>query len=241
MKPFLHCNVRLYRVVICAGLIWYGSLFLHGQTGIRIGYAGSLLQLKEMNRLIYVYNLKPGFDKSMDYVRNMHGISFTLYRAIDDDIHWEIRWQNRHKIIFSEMPVGGEIYRREIKVRQNCLSGGLYFGNPVYVGLSLDVGHWKGFTRVNTIDSISDTQWTKIFTFSGGEPELYKSGQVAMTIHTGFEFRFFGARLFWQYHFIRRALDDMDNILLGMDIEQGNWLKDRGSNLGLELYLKIGK
>ncbi len=241
MRNFAHLIRWLTQGLLGLGFLVVGNSSLLGQAGIRLGYAGAFVQLRETNRLIYVYNLKPGFDKPMDHVRMMHGLSVTFYKAIDDDIRWEIRWQNRHRITASEITTAGEHYRREIKIRQNCLSGGYYFGNPVYLGLSLDVGHWKGFTRASLVDSIADTPWTRIFTFSGGSPEFYKSGQVAMTLHAGVEYGFIGARIFWQIQFIKRALDDMDNVLLGMDIEQGNWLRDRSSNLGLELYLKIGK
>jgi len=65
--------------------------------------------------------------------------------------------------------------------------------------------------------------------------------QIGTTIYAGVESRFFGLRLYYQYQFMRRALDNMDNELLGFDIENFNYLTDKGSNLGFEMYIKIGK
>lgn len=214
---------------------------LRAQGGLHAGYAISLINPGDINRLIYVYNLRGGFDKEMPYFRELHGFTLGYINAIDDDIHWEFRFQNRHSVIAAERTFGQDTWRRELKLQQNFISAGFYFGNPVYFGLNMDVGNWRGFTRVNTLDSIAEMEWVRIFTLDDVyESTTTKGMQVGGTLYAGWQTDFVGFRFFYQYQFMRRALDDLDNVLLGADFEEGNYPVARTNNFGLELYFKIG-
>jgi len=236
-------SIRLYRILFSVLLIF---LLLpdicYSQGGLRIGYGFAVGNPKDVNRIIYVYNMRGGFEKEMPYIWNAHGLTFAYYKALADDLFWEFKWQNRHSIVSARKEVSGVMMQRDLKLRQNFFSAGFYGGKPFYAGLSIELGNWKGFTRVNTVDSIKKTEYIKIFTVNEGfESEVVKTMQPAFSIYGGYETDFFGIRLCYQYQFMKRATDQLDNELLGGNIEDGNYPMDKFSNLGIELYIKLGK
>ena len=166
----------------------------------------------------------------------------------DKNQGWEMSWSNRHHVSKSEFQFQGQKVNRYLKVRTNNFSFGFYGGgDDISFGGSLDFGNVKGFYK-RTDDTSKNAKFVSVFqnqlVFGGTSDEedhnLLRTMQMGFTPFIQLKEGPIGIRLFYQMQFMNLGIDNLDNKLLGGDIEPDNQLKDRLSNFGLLLYIQLG-
>lgn len=208
-----------------------------GQNGLRIGYGAYYGNLKDMNRVIYIYNQTGNFSKPMNYLRATYGLS-VAWVVESSDFGMELKWQNRHRVIHSEWIENNERYRREVKFRSNFLSYGFYgISDNTYYGMSFDLGNFKAWTRRGIDTEIDQVDYDKVFVM---DHEWLFSWQFGNTFFIGFRAGPVAVRFSYQLTWLTRHLDHIDNYLIGGNIEDYNSLEDKYDNLGIELLFTIG-
>ncbi len=218
----------------------------------RAGYGLSYANPREINRLIDVHNNLNRFyyntGSDFNKIHFLKGVAFGIGQEYDV-VGYEILWENKHTVSKANFMYNNEEIERQLKIRSNFLCFAFYGGGALKGGLSIDVGTFKGFYKRAPKGSIKDTSWTYLFQtkhFMTGESflknkELIFTTQVAFTPFIQYERGPLGVRLSYQFHAMKMDIDDAENRLLGgSKIQDGNFLEDKMSNVGLLVYLKLG-
>jgi len=232
---------RIIWILLC--ICGFGVHSLLSQSGIRVGYSMGLGNAREINKLIYTYNtLNSSLIKEMPLFNAFGGLTIAYINESDGNTGFEMKWQNRHREMSSKWMDTGVEYQRDIKFRMNQLSFGGYgaLNDYLYMGGSIDFGSFKGFTRKGPSESVSDTTYQQMFVRKDYHSLPFVRMQLSNTIFLGFRYKIFGARINFQWQYMNMPLDNMSRALLGVPIDSYRELKGKFTNIGLELYIKIG-
>jgi hypothetical protein len=243
----------MYKNIFFMLLLIQSSYNTFAQGFLRVGYGWGYANPREINRLIDVHNtLNQEYYNTGNDLNKIHsfgGLMFGFGKE-DENLGFEITWQNKHSVSSSNFMYNNEEIERRLKIRSNCLSFALYGGSEnVKFGASLDMGTFKGLYKRAPKSAIKDTSYIHLFqTFQQlGGPTFLKDGdfirtlQIGMTPFVQLEKGPIGVRLFYQFQFMRLSIDDLDYVLMGgQKIQNNHNLKDKMNNFGILLYLKLG-
>lgn len=218
----------------------------------RAGYNIGLTNPNELNRVIYIHNQINSLyylsGKEMNSVKDFGGIQIAMGSEFDESSGWEMSWTNKHHVSKSDFIYQGQKVNRYLKVRTNNFGIGFYGGSDhLSIGGSLDFGNFKGFYK-RTDDTSKNAKYVSVFqnqlVFGGSSDEedhgLLRTLQMGFTPFIQYKAGPLGIRLFYQWQFMNLPLDNIDNKLVGADIEQDNVLQDKMNNFGLMLFLQLG-
>jgi hypothetical protein len=212
------------------------------QSGFRIGWAAGTGNAREINRVIHSYNSINSLDKNMGYVRSFGGVCVSyIYESFGGGA-FEMKWQNRHRIVKSQWTESGDKMTRHFKFRSNQLSFGGYgpLGEGFYAGGSFDFGNFNGYTRKGSKNEIRETNYEQMFNRKDLNTFVLSRLQLSNSVYFGYQKELLGIRLTYQWQYMNMYLHQIDYTLLGSYIDGWKSLKDRFSNIGIEIYLKIG-
>jgi len=221
----------------------FGIHPLLSQSGFRAGYSMGFGNAREIDKILYTYNtLNTFLTKEMPLFNTFGGLTIAYINESDGNTGFEMKWQNRHREMCSKWMDTGIEYQRDIKFRMNQLSFGGYgaLNDYLYMGGSLDFGSFKGFTRKGPSESVSDTTYQQMFVRKDYHDLPFVRMQISNTIFLGVRYKIFGARINFQWQYMNMYLDNMDRALLGASIDPYKDIKDKFTNIGLELYVIIG-
>lgn len=233
-------------------LIFLNTEKSNAQFFFRAGYNLALTNPHEINRVIYIHNqinntyYTSGND--LNEIKNLGGIHIAMGSEFDKNQGWEMSWSNRHHVSKSEFQYLGQTVNRYLKVRTNNFSFGFYGGgNDISFGGSLDFGNCKGFYK-RTDDTSKNAKFVSVFqnkqvfggTVDDADHNMLLTTQLGFTPFVQIKEGPVGIRIFYHLQFINLGIDNLDNKLLGGDIEQDNQLQDRLSNFGLLLFFQFG-
>ncbi len=224
----------------------------NAQFFFRAGYNVGFANPHEVNRVIYVHNqINSSYYASgndLNEIKNFGGIHIAMGSEFEKNSGWEMSWTNKHSVSKSEFQFQGQKVNRYLKVRTNNFSLGFYGGGDVVAfGGSLDFGNFKGFYK-RTDDTSQNKKYVPVFQnqvdFGGAsdlpDHNMLRTSQMAFTPFIQFKGGPFGLRIFYQWQFIRLPIDNIDNKLLGGDIEAYNDLQDKMNNFGVLLFIQLG-
>lgn len=215
--------------------------FGFGQSGLTVGYNLGMCNPAEVNRFIYSYNqMRPFLTKPMDPFSNWGGLSVAFIEEFSEGGGLELKWINHHSQVSAEAPdsVNNTSFERDLKIRSNTINLGGYgaITSNISIGGSLDFGNFKGYTRVADKEIVKDTAYTKVFQTESHFLNLQIASTIFVQYHTGP----IGLRLFYQYQWMRMPLDGLDNTLINQNIDDLVTPGDKFSNMGVELFFKLG-
>jgi hypothetical protein len=227
---------KLYAITIALFLM---STALYGQFNLQLGYGIAYGNPSDLNRLIYVYNNVQGdnLTKKMPKVHFLHG--YTIGVSIGSDFKFEIHRTSRRGNVMAEATVNGVDYIRQLQIISNTLNFGASFApSPKWdFGASLDIGNFKGFGR--TGPAADKLKYERLFVLDNS---LIMRTRFGFTVFAQRNFGRLSARLYWQWMPFTKSLDGLDSWLLnGQQIIENHHLEDKMSNLGLEVFFRIGK
>lgn len=218
--------------------------------GFEFGYGYAYGNPKELNRVLYGYNLRNAsiLTKQMPMFHYTQGLSVGFKIPSAKYAGYEIRWVNRHGSISAQgTDASGATIIRDLKFRTNCLNVGGYAGNKSHsFGFSMDFGvNFKGWTR-RYASTDTKPEWEKIFPVEPNPLAIFSYIiPTAITVHYQYNIGPVGVRLFYQYQYFRMNMEKLEPTLLGTYMRDGGLLalsvKDCYSNVGVELNLTIGK
>jgi hypothetical protein len=229
--------MRKYYLFIVSVFLLALSNPAQGQGGgyFKAGYQVGYMNPADINRVIYIYNkLHYNLDKKMPKMHFMHG--YTVGFAVGGDTKLECFRTSRRAMVTAEQ--GDTV--RQLRLISNFISMGVSksIDKRWDVGVSLDVGNFKGFGRVGPKDNLP--KFDRLFVVSN--KSLLATTQLGSTIFVQRNFGFVAARLFYQFQIINMSLDNLDPWMLGGPIVEFDALDSgKASNVGLELMFRIGK
>lgn len=217
------------------------SFSASAQSGFRVGYQYCIGNAREINRVIYIYNQTGNFTDNLDYLTNARGLTFTWVVG-NESKGFEMRWENRHKISSSNwMQNSGEM-QRDLKFRQNNLSLNFFGGSEsFFMGSGFGFGSWKGWTRWDSRSDVKDKEYEKIFVVDEGYLGFLSTTQFVVPFFMGFRAGPIGMRFTYQWQVNKMALDNLDNALVGRNIQDYTTLEDRFSNFAIEVFIHLGE
>ncbi len=228
--------------------------FSSAQFFFRPGYNIGLCNPHEINKVIYTHNQISAdlyaTGKKMPEIKTFGGIAVAIGSEFDENSGWELQWQNKHDIVKSHFEYQGQTIERNLKIRSNMISFGLYGGRKHWaLGGSFDFGNFKGLYKRAPKDSIKNADYVYLFQAKQPGPgviiydkekDMLLTTQVGFTIFSQLTYGPIGARLFYQFQFMNMDIDNLDSKLLNGKIQQDNDLKDRLNNFGILCFIKIG-
>lgn len=220
-------------------------MFAYSQSGLTVGYNVGLCSPNEINRFIYAYNtMRPFLTKPMSPFKTFGGLSVGYIDEFTDGGGFELKWVNHHSTVSAQAPdtINNTSFQRDLKLRSNTLNIGGYGSvmPHVSVGGSMDFGNFKGFTRMADEGVVKDTAYTKIFQTEFYGFKMLYTLQMASTVFVQYHTGPVALRLFYQYQWMRMNLDQLDDTMIGQNIDLSVTPGDRFSNFGLELQFKLG-
>ena len=245
-------NFYILKKIFALIIFLAATVNCNAQFFFRAGYNLALTNPNEINRVIYIHNqinstyYASGND--LNKIKNLGGLHIAIGSEFDENAGWEMSWSNRHHVSKSEFQFQGQKVNRYFKVRTNNFSLGFYGGGEnIAIGGSLDFGNLKGFYK-RTDDTSKNAKYVSVFqnqvVFGGSSDEpdhdLLRTMQMGFTPFIQLKAGPFGMRFFYQWQFMRLAIDNIDNKLLGQDIEEYNDLQDRMSNFGILFFIQLG-
>ena len=243
----------IFRIVFIVILFLTGTLNCDAQFFFRAGYNLGFTNPREVNRVIYIHNqINNSFyyasGNDLNEIKNFGGLQIAMGSEFSENSGWEMSWTNKHHVSKSEFLFQSQTVNRYLKVRTNNFGLGFYGGGEnIAVGGSLDFGNFKGFYK-RTDDTSKNAKYVSVFQNKGdffgysenADHDLLRTMQVGFTPFVQLKAGPVGLRFFYQWQFMRLAIDNIDNKLLGGDIEAYNELHDKMSNLGVLFFLQLG-
>lgn len=220
------------------------SIFLlanvsYGQVNLQLGYGMAYANPADLNRLIYVYNNVQGdnLTKQMPKVHFLHG--YTIGVSFGSELKLEVHRTSRRGNVTAKATVNGEDYIRQLQIISNTLNFGFSYAPSAKwdFGASLDIGNFKGFGR--TGPAADKLKYERLFVLDNS---LIMRTRFGFTAFAQRNFGRISARLYWQWMPFTKPLDRVDSWMLnGQQIIENHHLEDKLSNLGLEVFFRIGK
>lgn len=243
---------KILKQLSIASVLFLISENSNAQFFFRAGYNVGLTNPKELNRVIYIHNQINSIyyvsGKEMNKVKNFGGIQIAMGSEWEENSGWEMSWTNRHHVSKSDFIFQGQKVNRYLKVRSNNFGLGFYGGSEnIAIGGSLDFGNFKGFYKRED-DTSRNAKYVSVFqnksvfggTSDDADHNIIRTLQMGFTPFIQFKAGPVGLRLFYQWQFMKLPIDNIDNKLLGADIEEYNYLEDKMSSFGLMLFLQFG-
>ncbi|MEI7801323.1 MAG: hypothetical protein WCI97_01635 [Bacteroidota bacterium] len=240
------------KIFLTVTLLFLVSEKSDAQFFFRAGYNVGFTNPKEVNRVIYIHNqinsIYYASGKEMSKVNNFGGIQIAMGSEFEKNSGWEMSWTNKHHVSKSEFQYQAQTVNRYLKVRTNNFGLGFYGGSDhIAFGGSLDFGNFKGFYK-RTDDTSKNAKYVSVFqnqlVFGGSSDQadhsILRTLQMGFTPFIQLKSGPIGLRIFYQLQFMNMPLDNIDNRLVGADIETDNQLEDKMSNFGLMLFIQLG-
>jgi hypothetical protein len=210
------------------------------------GWSAGYANPKEINRAIHVYNSvhSQTLSKEMQPVHFNHGL-VAGYR-IGSDGFVELLYTRKVATVSAQADSAGVLLERQLKVLSNTwnFGGGVALDSRLRIGLSVDVGRFKGRGRRGPESTIGDQEFQKLWVLDDTRLlgiSAYKL-YMASTVFAEMDFGLIGLRVYYQFAFLRNQMERLDSWLLsGQTLNWGTYLDDKFSNAGVMLTLQLGK
>ncbi len=241
------------RIIFISAIFFITTFNCEAQFYFRAGYNLGFAKPREINKVIYIHNqINSNYynvsGNELNEIKNFGGIHIATGSEFGENSGWEMSWSNKHHVSKSEFLFQSQKVNRYLKVRTNNFGLGFYGGGEnIAVGGSLDFGNFKGFYK-RTDDTSKNAKYVSVFQNQGdffgysdnADHDLLRTMQVGFTPFIQFKAGPVGLRVFYQWQFMRLTIDNIDNKLLGGDIEAYNELHDKMSNFGVLFFLQLG-
>ena len=212
-----------------------------------IGWSAGYANSHELNRTIHVYNSVQSstLSKEMQMVHFNHGL-IAGFRFGGDDGFAELLYSRKVASVSAEADSSGVTLERQLKVLSNTwnLGGGYRITENFRIGMSFDLGRFKGKGRRGPKSSIGDQEFEKLWVLDNTRIfgiHAYKL-YCATTAFAELNFGMVGFRVYYQWALTKNKMDGFDYWLLsGQTLNWEESLYDKFSNAGVMLTLQIGK
>ncbi len=245
--------INISKLFLTVTLLFLVAEKSEAQFFFRAGYNVGFANPREINRVIYVHNqinsIYYATGNDLNQIKTFGGLQIAMGSEFSEGSGWEMSWTNKHDVVKSEFQFNGQTINRELKVRSNNFGIGFYGGSKnISFGGSLDFGNFKGFYKRAPSDSIKSAKYVSVFqndlVYGGSSDnashDILRTLQMGFTPFIQLKAGPVGLRLFYQWQFVHLPIDNIDNKLLGGDIEQDNQLEDKFNNFGLLFFIQLG-
>lgn len=209
-----------------------------------IGWSGGYALCRELNREIYVYDqINGALTKEMKPVHWYQGLVIG-FQSPGDGPFGELTYNRKRAMVSSEWDSSGVEMTRQLKVLCNTFNLGFGYRNSGWtIGISCDLGRFKGKGRRGVKSSIGDQEFERLWVLD--RTRLLGIAVYRLfaqeTIFVERNFGFINFRLYAQLPGMSSQLDGLDTWMFGQDLNFGMHQHERFFNLGAQVTFSIGK
>lgn len=206
----------------------------------QFGYGAAYSNAREVNRMIYLHNANNDLLKDMPSIRGGHGLH--LAGGYEEDIGFEIKWQNRHNSTSSTFIDNDTTWQNDFKVRYNTFTLSFYGvhdnGNA---GIGIDFGNLYVLGR-RYEEGGPKTDYEFLHTDDRGNKPGALDGRLigGFTFFYSHYFGIVGARLSLHFGYGGGAKTGQTTTFLNTGTDWTFQPKIYMNNIGLDLFVKIG-